>query len=82
MSATILDAQTVRTMFLAAAANLERNKAWINDLNVFPVPDGDTAKIPTAEIRQKAKDITPDAEKGDTSGTPEKKSFWKRLFGK
>ena len=29
-------------MFLGSAKNLEANKEWINELNVFPVPDGDT----------------------------------------
>ena len=57
MSATILDAQTVRTMFLAAAANLERNKAWINDLNVFPVPDGDTGTNMTLTVMSAVKEI-------------------------
>ena len=37
-----IDAALVQKMFLAGAKNLESNKEWINDLNVFPVPDGDT----------------------------------------
>jgi dihydroxyacetone kinase-like predicted kinase len=32
----------LRDMFLGGAANLEKNKAYIDSLNVFPVPDGDT----------------------------------------
>ena len=32
----------MRDLFLAGAANLEKNKAYIDSLNVFPVPDGDT----------------------------------------
>ena len=34
--------QGVQKAFLAAAKGLEANKEWINQLNVFPVPDGDT----------------------------------------
>ena len=41
MSNTI-DVQLLRNMFLCGAQNLESNKEWINELNVFPVPDGDT----------------------------------------
>ena len=41
MSNTI-DVQLLRRMFLCGAQNLEANKEWINELNVFPVPDGDT----------------------------------------
>ena len=42
MSTTVIDVQLFRRMFLRGAQNLEANKAWINELNVFPVPDGDT----------------------------------------
>ena len=42
MSITAIDVQLLRKMFLCGAQNLESNKAWINELNVFPVPDGDT----------------------------------------
>ena len=37
-----LDAQMIRKMFLSGAQNLENHKELINELNVFPVPDGDT----------------------------------------
>ena len=37
-----IDAALLQKMFLAGAKNLEAKKEWINDLNVFPVPDGDT----------------------------------------
>lgn len=37
-----MDAALLRRCFLAAAANIEKNKEYINELNVFPVPDGDT----------------------------------------
>ena len=42
MAAKQIDALMVRKMFLAGARNLENHKALINELNVFPVPDGDT----------------------------------------
>ena len=42
MSNTAIDVQLLRKMFLCGAQNLESNKAWINELNVFPVPEGDT----------------------------------------
>ena len=42
MATTTIDAALVQKMFLAGAKNLESKKEWINDLNVFPVPDGDT----------------------------------------
>ena len=37
-----IDAKILSRMFLAGAKNLEAKKEWINELNVFPVPDGDT----------------------------------------
>ena len=37
-----IDASLLAKMFLAGANNLEAKKEWINELNVFPVPDGDT----------------------------------------
>ena len=40
-----IDAALLQKMFLAGAKNLEAKKEWINDLNVFPVPDGDTGTI-------------------------------------
>ncbi len=42
MGCTTIDASKVAAMFLAGAANLDAKKEWINELNVFPVPDGDT----------------------------------------
>ena len=37
-----IDAELLRKCFIAGAKNLDANKAYINELNVFPVPDGDT----------------------------------------
>lgn len=45
-------------MFLAAAKNLEASKEWINDLNVFPVPDGDTGTNMTMTIMSAAADVS------------------------
>ncbi|MCI8354617.1 MAG: DAK2 domain-containing protein [Lachnospiraceae bacterium] len=44
-------------MFLAGAKNLEAKKEWINDLNVFPVPDGDTGTNMTLTIMSAAKEV-------------------------
>ena len=42
MEITTINAELLAKMFLAGAKNLEVKKEWINELNVFPVPDGDT----------------------------------------
>ena len=42
VTSTIIDVSMLSRMFLAGAQNLEAKKEWINELNVFPVPDGDT----------------------------------------
>lgn len=50
MSANKIDAALLARMFLAGAKNLELKKEWINELNVFPVPDGDTGTNMTMTI--------------------------------
>ena len=52
-----IDAKILAKMFLAGAQNLESKKEWINDLNVFPVPDGDTGTNMTLTIMSAAKDV-------------------------
>ena len=42
MTGNIIDGALLKDMFLCAAKNLENNKALVNELNVYPVPDGDT----------------------------------------
>ena len=42
VTSNTIDAKMLSKMFLAGAKNLESKKEWINELNVFPVPDGDT----------------------------------------
>ncbi len=57
MATTVIDAQALKKLFLAGAANLEAKKEWINDLNVFPVPDGDTGTNMTLTIMSAAKEV-------------------------
>ncbi|MDD6790236.1 MAG: DAK2 domain-containing protein [Lachnospira sp.] len=54
MSVKTIDAELARNMFLAGAKNLDSKKDWINDLNVFPVPDGDTGTNMTMTIMSAA----------------------------
>ena len=42
MEITSINSKLLARMFLAGAKNLDSKKDWINELNVFPVPDGDT----------------------------------------
>lgn len=58
MSLQQIDAKTLSRMFLAGAKNLENKKEWINELNVFPVPDGDTGTNMTMTIMSAAKEIS------------------------
>lgn len=58
MAITTIDAKTLQKMFLAGAKNLEANKEWINELNVFPVPDGDTGTNMTLTILSAAKEVS------------------------
>ena len=58
VATTTLDAALVQKMFLAGAKNLESKKEWINDLNVFPVPDGDTGTNMTLTIMSAAKEVS------------------------
>jgi dihydroxyacetone kinase-like predicted kinase len=52
-----IKASDVKRMFLAGAGNLNAKKEWINELNVFPVPDGDTGTNMTMTIMSAAKDV-------------------------
>ncbi len=53
-----IDARTVAKMFLGGAKNLESKKEWINELNVFPVPDGDTGTNMTLTITAAAAEVS------------------------
>ncbi|MBQ7776507.1 MAG: DAK2 domain-containing protein [Lachnospiraceae bacterium] len=57
MASNIIDAKMLSKMFLAGAKNLESHKEWINELNVFPVPDGDTGTNMTMTIMSAAKEV-------------------------
>ena len=52
-----IDAKILSRMFLAGAKNLEAKKEWINELNVFPVPDGDTGTNMTMTIMSAAAEV-------------------------
>ncbi len=57
MDSKKIDARMLAKMFLAGAKNLESKKEWINELNVFPVPDGDTGTNMTLTIMSAAKEV-------------------------
>ena len=69
MSANTVNAGMVCKMFLAGAKNLESKKAWINELNVFPVPDGDTGTNMTLTIMAAAKEVSRLDSMGDITMT-------------
>ena len=52
-----IDVVLLKRAFLSAAQNLEAKKDWINELNVFPVPDGDTGTNMTMTILEAAKAV-------------------------
>ncbi|HIY01806.1 MAG TPA: DAK2 domain-containing protein [Candidatus Blautia faecipullorum] len=58
MSEKTIDAKILSRMFLAGAKNLEAKKEWINELNVFPVPDGDTGTNMTMTIMSAASEVS------------------------
>ena len=58
VSIKTIDAKTLAKMFLAGARNLEAKKEWINELNVFPVPDGDTGTNMTMTIMSAASEVS------------------------
>ena len=57
MGSNVIDAGLLKRMFLAGVANLESKKEWINELNVFPVPDGDTGTNMTLTILSAAREV-------------------------
>lgn len=52
-----IDAGTLRILFLAGSKSLESNKDWINELNVFPVPDGDTGTNMTLTVKNAVNEL-------------------------
>ena len=57
MEITSINTEVLSKMFLAGAKNLDAKKEWINELNVFPVPDGDTGTNMTLTIMSAAKEV-------------------------
>lgn len=57
MEINTVDASMISKMFLAGAKNLDAKKEWINELNVFPVPDGDTGTNMSMTIMSAAKEV-------------------------
>ena len=58
MGISTIDAGMVKKAFLAGAKGLEAKKDWINELNVFPVPDGDTGTNMSLTIMAAAKEVS------------------------
>ncbi len=58
MAIKIIDAELLQKAFLAGAYNLDRNKEYINELNVFPVPDGDTGSNMSLTIMSAANEVS------------------------
>ena len=58
MEITSINAEKLAKMFLAGAKNLDAKKEWINELNVFPVPDGDTGTNMSMTIMSAAKEVS------------------------
>jgi uncharacterized protein len=65
VASNVIDAKMMAKMFLAGAKNLDEKKEWINELNVFPVPDGDTGTNMTLTIMSAAKEVSKLYEMGD-----------------
>ena len=65
MASNTMDAGMLAKLFLAGAKNLESKKEWINELNVFPVPDGDTGTNMTLTIMAAAREVASLYEMGD-----------------
>ena len=68
MSLQQIDAGMLSRMFLAGAKNLESKKEWINELNVFPVPDGDTGTNMTMTIMSAAREVLELGDAADMQG--------------
>ncbi len=58
MGMNTMDARALQKAFLSGAKGLEAKKEWINELNVFPVPDGDTGTNMTMTIMSAAREVS------------------------
>ncbi|MBR3643548.1 MAG: DAK2 domain-containing protein, partial [Parasporobacterium sp.] len=65
MAVNEISSALLKRMFLAGVVELEANKEWINELNVFPVPDGDTGTNMTLTILSAAREVNALAETPD-----------------
>lgn len=74
VSVVSIDAALFQKMFLAGAKNIEARKEYINELNVFPVPDGDTGTNMTLTILAAAKEVV-------AIENPEMESLCKAISG-
>ena len=57
MATKTINVDVLAKMFLAGAQNIEAKKDYINELNVFPVPDGDTGTNMTMTIMAAAAEV-------------------------
>ena len=73
MQITSINSSMLAKMFLAGASNLDAKKEWINELNVFPVPDGDTGTNMTMTIMSAAREV------GGLGENPEMKALAKAI---
>ena len=73
MAVNELNSALIKRMFLAGVVELEANKEWINELNVFPVPDGDTGTNMTLTILSAAREV------GALEENPEMKDLAKAI---
>ncbi|MGN0404410.1 MAG: DAK2 domain-containing protein, partial [Bariatricus sp.] len=58
MATNTINVEMLAKMFLAGAQNIEAKKEFINELNVFPVPDGDTGTNMSLTIMAAAREVT------------------------
>ena len=58
MATKTINVDMLARMFLAGAQNIEAKKEYINELNVFPVPDGDTGTNMSLTIMSAAREVT------------------------
>lgn len=87
MGVKTIDANMLKNMFLAGAKRIESKKEWINELNVFPVPDGDTGTNMTMTIMSAAREVSaltdPDMEslsKGNFPGSVKRRQRQFRCY--
>mgnify|MGYP003303530068 CR=1 FL=1 len=73
MKITSINSNKLAKMFLAGASNLDAKKEWINELNVFPVPDGDTGTNMSMTIMSAAREV------GGLGENPEMKALAKAI---